>query len=87
MKKKKLTAKQQALRRIRIIEGHLKAIEKMLEEDRYCVDIIHQSKAVQAALKKLDHLVLKDHLKGCVVRQVKDGEEKLMVEELLPLFE
>ncbi len=85
--KKELTAKQRALHRIKIIQGHLKAVEKMLEEDRYCVDIIHQSKAIQAALKKLDHLILSDHLKSCVVHQIKDGKEKRTVQELLELFE
>ena len=84
---KKNTAKERALHRIRIIQGHLRAVEKMLEEDRYCVDIIHQSKAIQAALKKLDHLILSDHLKSCVINQIKGGKEKKTIQELLELFE
>ncbi|MCA9386105.1 metal-sensitive transcriptional regulator, partial [Candidatus Dojkabacteria bacterium] len=51
-KRVKKTSKDRALHRIRIIQGHLKSVEKMIEEDKYCVDIVHQSRAVQKALKK-----------------------------------
>jgi DNA-binding FrmR family transcriptional regulator len=59
----------------------------MLEENKYCVDIVHQSRAVQSALKKLDLLIIEDHLNTCVVDQIKNGEEKRTTEELLKLFE
>ena len=86
-KRRKPTVKQQALKRLHIIQGHLRAIEKMLLEDRYCVDIIHQSKAVQAALKKLDALILSDHLRSCAIEQIKGGKEKHTIEELIDLFD
>jgi len=79
--------KKRALHRIKIIQGHLKGIEKMLEEDQYCVDIIHQSMAVQKALKKLDIFIIEDHLKTCVIDQIKDGDESKTVEELKQLYE
>ena len=85
-KRKKITSKQRALHRIRIITGHLSSIEKMLENDTYCVDIIHQSRAVQKALKNLDMLIIGDHLNGCVVHQIKSGQEKRSTAELLRLF-
>ena len=86
-KRHKTTTKDRALHRVRIIQGHLNSIEKMLEDNRYCVDIVHQSRAIQQALKKLDILIIESHLKGCVVRQIKDGKEQKTTTELLRLFE
>lgn len=59
----------------------------MITDDAYCVDIVHQSMAVQKALKKLDMQVIKDHLETCVVDQIKDGDEVKTVAELLKLYE
>lgn len=78
--------KSQTLHRIKIIQGHLKAIEKMIEGDVYCVDIIHQSIAVQKALKKLDLAIMEGHIRHCVVDQAKNGDEKKIVDDLLSLY-
>ena len=86
-KRKKTTTKARALHRIKIIQGHLGSMEKMLEENRYCVDIVHQSRAIQQALKKLDLLIIENHLKGCVVKQIKSNESSRTTKELLTLFE
>lgn len=86
-KRVKRNTKNRALHRIKIISGHLKKIEKMLEDDAYCIDIVHQSRAVQSALKNLDILIIEDHLNHCVIDQVKNGEEKKTTQELLKLFE
>ncbi|MCA9379821.1 metal-sensing transcriptional repressor [Candidatus Dojkabacteria bacterium] len=86
-KRFKTTPKDKALHRIKIIQGHLKAVEKMLQDDQYCVDIVHQSRAVQKALKNLDLLLIENHLKTCVVNQIHNHEEKRTTEELLKLFE
>jgi len=83
----KKTGKQKALHRVKIIQGHLRAIEKMLEEDRYCVEIIHQSVAIQKALKRLDMALIEDHLSCCVVGQIKSGQADKAREELLALYE
>ncbi len=72
--------------RIKIIQGHMKAIEKMLESDSYCIDILYQSKAVQSALKKLDMQILTDHLNNCVVEQIQDGKEQKAIKELIDLY-
>ncbi len=86
-KRIKKTLKERALHRIQIIQGHLKSIEQMFEEGRYCVDIVHQSRAVQKALKKLDLLVINEHLRTCVIKQIKNGNETKTTDELLKLFE
>lgn len=79
--------KERALHRVKIIQGHVKKVLEMLERDEYCVDIVHQSRAVQSALKKLDLLIIEDHLSSCVVDQIRNGEIKSSTEELLKLFE
>ncbi len=80
--------KKEALQRIKIAKGHLEKVQKMLEDDAYCPDVIHQSQAVQAALKKVDELVLHGHLHTCVLHDIhgtKSEKEKL-VGEIVELF-
>lgn len=79
--------KARSIHRIKIIQGHLKKVQAMLESDEYCVDIVHQSRAIQSALKKLDLLIIEEHLNTCVLDQIKNGEEIKTTEELLKLFE
>ncbi len=82
------TVKKQTLHRLAIAEGHLKKVRKMVEEDAYCPDVIHQSQAVQAALKKTDEVILHGHLHSCVLQDMhgpKAKNEKL-VEEIVDLF-
>jgi DNA-binding FrmR family transcriptional regulator len=86
-KRNKNTTKERAQHRLKIIKGHIEKIERMVQEDEYCVDIVHQSRAVQKALKKLDLLIIEDHLNTCVVHQIQNGEEAKTSEELLRLFE
>ncbi len=86
-KRHKTNTKARSLHRVRIIKGHLGSIEKMLEQNRYCIDIVHQSRAIQRALKKLDLLIIENHLKTCVVKEIKMGNEQKTTDELLRLFE
>jgi len=83
----KLT-KDRVIRRLLIAEGHMKKVKKMVEEGNYCPDVIHQSQAIQAALRKVDEIVLHGHLHTCVLHDVhgtKSEKEKL-VEEVLEVF-
>lgn len=79
-------SKQQALRRIQIAQGHLQKVRAMLESDQYCPDIIHQSQAVQSALKKVDEIVLAGHLEGCVLSELKNSKKDKMLKEILEVF-
>lgn len=74
------------LHRLKITQGHLKRVCKMIEEDKYCIDVLHQSQAVQKALKEIDALVLENHLQGCVVDHIKKGETKTSIEEIMKIF-
>lgn len=61
-----LNDKEQILLRLRKMEGQLKGIQKMVEEDKYCVDVLNQISSIIAASQKVATLILKDHIKGCV---------------------
>jgi CsoR family transcriptional regulator, copper-sensing transcriptional repressor len=79
--------KHEALKRLSYIEGHLKGIRKMVDEDQYCVDILKQTHAVKRALDKFDALLLRGHLAGCVPDGVREGRADQVVAELNELFE
>ena len=79
--------KREAMNRLSYIEGHLKGIRKMVEEDQYCVDIIKQTYAVQRALDKFESLLLHGHLGTCVVEGIKEGRDEEVLGELGELFD
>ncbi|HUV28282.1 MAG TPA: metal-sensitive transcriptional regulator [Anaerolineales bacterium] len=62
------------LRRLKSIEGHVRGIGRMLEEDSYCIDVIRQVQAVQAALDKVSNLILDNHLNSCLITAVRGDD-------------
>jgi len=78
--------RRQALRRLKILVGQLQALEKQVEEDRYCMDVLDLSLSIQKALRSLDILVLEGHLRTHVVEQITGGETERAVNELLRLY-
>ncbi len=79
----------QLLTRLTRIEGQVRGVARMVEEDRYCIDILHQIQAVKAALKKVEEQVLKDHAAHCVAHAIKSGDAKDQSQkfnELVELF-
>lgn len=79
-------AKSKIIRRLKIAEGHLKKVREMLEKNAYCIDVLHQSQAVQAAIKEIDSLILNNHLNTCVVDAIKKGKDKEVIEEIMAVF-
>lgn len=79
--------KNKVKKRLKTIQGHIGGILKMVEEEKYCIDILKQSQAVCEALKKVDGMILDNHLKTCLTRAVKKGESKKAFSELLEVFE
>lgn len=78
------------IRRLNRISGQVNGIARMIEDDRYCIDILHQIQAVKSALAKVESEVLKDHAACCVSEAIKSGdaaEQKQKFEELVDLFE
>ena len=82
--------KQQLLNRLKSVEGHVRGIQRMVDDDTYCVDIIKQTLAVQRALEKFNSLILERHLQGCVTTAIRDddpAERERVINELLQVFE
>ena len=79
-------AKQNALKRLKYIEGHLGGVRRMIEQDTYCVDVLKQTFAVRRAIQKLESVLLEGHLHGCVIEGVKAGREEDVLGELLELY-
>jgi DNA-binding FrmR family transcriptional regulator len=77
-----LVSKEQLLTRLRRIEGQVKGVERMVEDERYCIDVLTQISAVQAALDKVALGLLDDHTRNCVV-EAKEGEREDRAEELM----
>jgi CsoR family transcriptional regulator, copper-sensing transcriptional repressor len=78
------------LKRLRTVEGHLKGVIRMVEEDAYCIDVIRQIQAVEAALNKVSARILDGHLNSCVITAVKGEdptERQRVLKEILEVFE
>ena len=76
----------EALKRLSYIEGHLAGVRKMIQDDRYCVDVLKQTYAIRRAIEKLEGLMLEGHLETCVVEGIRDGRADQIVEELRELY-
>ncbi|MBI3627374.1 MAG: metal-sensing transcriptional repressor [Candidatus Sungbacteria bacterium] len=78
--------KKAALRRLNIIRGQLQGLISMVENEKYCVDIITQSSAVKEALAGIEDLILENHLSTHVIKQIKSGKEHRAIEEILKIY-
>lgn len=81
--------KASVLKRLNRIEGQVRGLSKMIADDRYCIDVVTQIAAVQAALRKVEEEVLKDHVAHCVEHAIASGdadEQRRKVAELMEVF-
>ncbi len=78
--------KDDALGRLTTIEGHLRGIRKMVEDDAYCVDVLRQTYAVQRAIEKFEQVLLRGHLNHCVPDGIREGRDTEVLGELEELF-
>ena len=79
-----------AHRRLKNIEGHIGGIRRMLENDAYCIDVIRQVQAVQAALSKVSTIILDEHLNSCLITAVRGDdieERERVLKEISEVFE
>lgn len=72
-------AKQAYLRRLKLAEGQVRGIARMVEEDQYCIDVLNQVAAATSALKSVSLELLKDHLEHCVAEAVRTGEDEAQI--------
>lgn len=78
--------KEKMLKRLRRIEGQVRGIQKMIEEDRYCVDILIQISAIESALKQVGFSVTERHMNHCVSDAIKKGEGAESIDELMKVL-
>ncbi|KKU51043.1 MAG: hypothetical protein A3F26_03600 [Candidatus Ryanbacteria bacterium RIFCSPHIGHO2_12_FULL_47_12b] len=78
--------KKRAVRRLKIAEGQVRGLLRMVAEDKYCIDVINQSLAVKEALSSFEDLMLENHLSTHVVEQMKSGKRALAVKEILSVY-
>ena len=76
MERMRDTVKKSAAQRLSRIEGQVRGVARMIAEDRYCIDVLHQVEAVKAALKKLEDEILRDHIEHCVEHAIASGDRK-----------
>jgi len=78
--------KKQAQRRLKIIEGQVRGLAKMVEQESYCIDIITQSRAIAEALAGVEGVILENHLAEHVIGQMKHGQESKAIKEMLKIY-
>jgi DNA-binding FrmR family transcriptional regulator len=81
--------KAEVVRRLQSAEGHVRGVQKMVDEDKYCVDVIKQIDAVQAALRKVQQIILDEHLHTCVTTAIRGddaGRREAVIDEILGVF-
>ena len=79
-----------ALHRLKNVEGHIRGIQRMIDEDKYCIDVIRQINAAQAALNKVSSIILEEHLNSCVITAVRGddpNERERVLQEITDVFE
>ena len=78
--------KSDVLKRLNFIDGHLAGIRRMVEADKYCVDVLKQTYAVRRAIEKMESIMLDGHLHTCVVEGIRDGRDDAVLAELSELY-
>lgn len=82
--------KKDVVNRLRSVEGHVRGIERMVEDDGYCIDVMKQIKAVQSALERVNNLVLSNHLQTCVttaIRSENADDRQRVIGEIIEVFD
>ena len=80
------TKKQKLIRRLKIIEGQVRGLQKMINENIYCIDVIAQTSAVKQGLSNIEDILLEGHLGHCLVDQIKKGQISKATEEILKVY-
>ena len=78
--------KQRIVHRLKIAKGHLNKVIQMIEDDEYCIDVLHQSQAVQQALRQTEAVLIEHHLNNCMLDQLRNGQQDKAVEEVMTII-
>lgn len=74
------------VRRLKIIEGQIRGLQEMIQKNTYCIDVITQTSAVKQGLSNVENMILENHLSTCVVDQIKNGNSKKAIGEVLKVY-
>ena len=74
------------VRRLKLLEGQIRGLQKMVLSDTYCIDVITQTSAVKQGLSNVEDLLLENHLSGCILNQIKSGQTDKAKEEILKVY-
>mgnify|MGYP001582154952 CR=1 FL=1 len=78
--------KDRIVRRLKLIEGQVRGLQRLIENDTYCIDVITQTSAVKQGLSNVEDLLLENHLSGCILDQVKSGQTRKAKDEILKVY-
>ena len=78
--------KNKTVKRLKIIEGQVRGLQEMVNQEKYCVDIITQTSAVKEALSGVENFILENHLSTHIIHQIKHGKENQAVKEILKIY-
>ncbi len=78
--------KKQVIRRLKIAEGQIRGLQRMVDKEEYCIDIITQSLAIKQALSGVEDLLLENHLSSHVIDQIKSGKEGKAIKEIMTVY-
>ena len=78
--------KKRAIRRLKILEGQIRGLQRMVEKEKYCIDILQQSSAVKEALSGIEDLIMENHLSTHVIEQIRTGQETKSTKEILRIY-
>lgn len=78
--------KKRAMRRLKILEGQMRGLQKMVNEEEYCINILQQSSAIKNALSSVEDLILGNHLSTHVIEQIRSGNVQKPKEEILKIY-
>lgn len=81
-----LKDKQKLIHRLKIIEGQVRGLQDMVENDKYCIDIITQTSAVKQALSGLEDILMEGHLGTCLIHQIQKGQMEKATKEILKVY-
>lgn len=80
------TTQERILHRLKIANGQLEKVISMVENDQYCIDVLHQTQAIEAALKETDDVIMENHLKTCAAEAIKAGKKDEAIREVMEVF-
>ena len=78
--------KKKVIRRLKLIEGQVRGLQRMIESNAYCIDVMTQTSAVKQALSNVEDLLLESHLVHCVARQMTTGQSQKAKDEILKVY-